>query len=173
MTYHMDMPSEIDAILKMFHMFGLYRTRASGLELLVFLEIAKEEGCTSRYLRERLDVNQSTVSRVTRVLGDGDAKPIDRQPWDGQQLIYSYPDAAQSKKARGDCSAYRADTLRYALTERGRELLNRVLDYLAIYFPSRPVGCPIGRCQRPSGMGATIAKSVPVRLFNQGTQSKG
>ncbi|MFG6519508.1 hypothetical protein ACGYLX_18895 [Sulfitobacter sp. 1A13496] len=154
MTHHMDMPSEIDAITKVFHLLVEYRTRGSGLEALVLLEIARQEGCTSRYLQEVLEVDQSSISRVTRVLGDGIAPPRKRKPWDGRGLIYSYKDPEAVPKAPEGSRAPRADRLRYALTAKGRELLDGVAVYLSAYFPARP----LEQSQQRLGLGSTIAQ---------------
>ena len=152
MTYHMDMPSEIDALTKVFHRLVEYRTRGSGLEALVLLEIARQKGCTSRHLQEVLDIDQSSISRVTRVLRDGNAPPSKRKPWDGRGLIVSYKDPEAAQKTTADSRAPRSDRLRYALTVKGRDLLGGVTDFLSFYYPSRP----LERGQQCLGLGATI-----------------
>ncbi len=138
MTYYIDLPSKADAIAKAFNLIVSYRTRGSALDLLVFLEVAREDGCTSRHLQERLNINQSTVSRVTRVLGEGKAKASRRQTWDGKGLIFSYKDGPAMGYPLPAGHSLRADRFRYSLTDKGHELLETVADYLSRHFPSRP-----------------------------------
>lgn len=142
MIYHMDPLREIDVIVKVFHQIIDYRARGTGLEALLFLEIAREEGCTSRHLQEKLSVDQSTICRETRVLGNGRAKRGKRQSWDGKGLIYSYKDRATTKKPTPAGRAPRADRLLYALTDKGHEHLDRVTERLSNYYSSRSMVCP-------------------------------
>jgi DNA-binding MarR family transcriptional regulator len=142
MTYHIDPLREIDVITKAFHHIIGYRARGTGLEALLFLEIAREEGCTRRYLQEKLGVDQSTISRDTRVLAGGKAKRGKRQSWDGKGLIYSYRDGVRSEKPTTTGRAPRADRLRYALTDKGREHLDRVKECLSNYYSSLSIACP-------------------------------
>jgi DNA-binding MarR family transcriptional regulator len=112
MINHTEPLREIDVITKAFHQIIDYRARGTGLEALLFLEIAREEGCTSRYLQQRLGVDQSTISRDTRALSGDKAKRGKRQPCDGIGLTYSYTDRAVSKKTTASGRAPRADRLR-------------------------------------------------------------
>lgn len=52
----------------------------------------------------------------------------------------------------GESRAPRSDRLRYALTAKGRELLDGVTDFLSFYYPLHPLEL----CQQCLGLGATI-----------------
>ncbi|UWR38648.1 hypothetical protein [Sulfitobacter sp. W074] len=142
MTYYTEQLRELDVITQVFHRIIGYRARGTGLEALLFLEIAREEGCTRRFLQEKLGVDQSTISRDTRVLAGGKSKRGKRQSWDGDGLIYSYKEKTGSNTPTTSGRALRSDRLRYALTDKGREHLAQVTDCLSNYYSSRSTGRP-------------------------------
>jgi len=139
MTNSIDMVYEIAALAQTLRLLDIYQTRRSGLNILVLLEIAREEGCTSRYLQEKLNVNQSTISRATRDLGGANVRTGRCNPLGGSALIFSYKDLEASRPERPIDRPGRSDRLRYALTETGREKLSKAVQYLSTNFPVRPI----------------------------------
>ncbi|CTQ44785.1 MULTISPECIES: MarR family winged helix-turn-helix transcriptional regulator [Stappiaceae] len=67
----------------------------------VLLHLANEPGCTSRYLTEKMDVNQSTISRIVGYLGRGDA----RSKYGGLGWVSSHPDPEDPRKHRHDLTS--------------------------------------------------------------------
>lgn len=118
--------AKLKALSHVVRRLSSYPNRESVLEALVFLEIALEQGCTSRHIQDSLGIDQSTVSRETRALGDGYGRHKRKKLWKGRDLVYGYPDPQDPRRYR------------FCLTENGEALRDEVLaDLVSALCPMR------------------------------------
>lgn len=101
----MDFTHDLDAQIKIQHRLASHVKGASAIQGQIFLLIAQQGNCASKFLEDALGVNQSTISRETRSLrGLGDQRRKRRH------LIRSYKDPQQPQRNR------------YELTVKGEKL---------------------------------------------------
>lgn len=111
---HMNYTNDLNAIIGILATFSPHLNRDAILRLKVILLIAREGTCTSRFLEEALDVNQSTISRATKSLSDGRGRSK-RTRTKGLGYLQKFREGGDRNR------------LRYCLSERGEELIDRLV----------------------------------------------
>ena len=106
---------ELDILVKILSIFrDEFHKEFSVQQILVLLEVARDEGITNPTLREKLDIPSATMSRITGLLGQQIVSYHGQRKLSGYNLIRTEP------------SLYEPRALSIYLTKKGRLLMDRI-----------------------------------------------